>query len=120
MCQLLGIELVPSPPRAVYEHGWGMECTMAKITRHCWYLNIFVIEGRPTTLALDLVQGNSPLIIGLDVQKYGVTQNMRKKKYFKFRRPSDNHSRIFFRILPKIETAMNDYGWISFPTQKHA
>lgn len=37
--------------------------------------SVFIVEGKPTTIPLDLVNGSSPLIIGFDIK------NWRHKEY---------------------------------------
>lgn len=95
LCQILGIQLNLSPPRAIYQHGWGTECAQAQHIRHTWYLTLFDINGLPTTIAFDLVNGSSPLIIGLDVKRFGNTINIGREKVLQFKRPQDNRIRTF-------------------------
>lgn len=52
-------------------------------------------------MPFDLVKESSPLVIGLDVKKYGETRNMGKQGYFLFCRPHDNHMRKFFTYIAK-------------------
>lgn len=42
---------------------------------------------------------SSPLIIGLDIQKYGSTNNTRKQNFFEFKGPKDNNKRKFFTYI---------------------
>lgn len=80
ICQRLGITLKLSPPHAVYYHGWGTKCDQAKQIRHTWYLTIFDVHGKATTISFNLVKRSSPLIIGLDEEKFAGTRNMDSKK----------------------------------------
>lgn len=43
-----------------------------------WYLNIFDVQGKTTTITLYFVKGSSPLIIGLNIDKLGHTKYMGK------------------------------------------
>lgn len=96
ICNLLGIDLVLSPPRAIYQHGWGTECSQAKDIKYSWYLTVFDVNGKSTTLPFDHVQGSAPLIVGLDIEKYGNTHNMKTQTYIEFKRTNDNSSRKVF------------------------
>lgn len=49
------------------------------------YLTIFDVQGYPTTIPLDLINGSRLLIIGLDIKKYGDTRNMAKERFFVFK-----------------------------------
>lgn len=102
MCQILGIDFELSPPRAVYEHGWGVGCDRAKRIRYTWYLTLFDTQGLPTTIPFDLVEGHSPLVIGLDVEKYGTINNV--QNYTEFKRPNDNAKR---KLLTYVDTDDN-------------
>lgn len=64
-------------------------------------MTIFDVNGKSTTLPFDLVQGSSPLIVVIDIEKYGNTQNMKAQKYFKFKRPHDNSSQKFHTYIAK-------------------
>lgn len=54
MCQLLGIELELSRPRAIYEHEWGMRSDRAKKIRYNCYITIFDTNVLSTTIPIDL------------------------------------------------------------------
>lgn len=58
----LGLPFKLEPPRAVYEHGWGVECLNAKITRFTWYITVMDAEKQVKIIPFDLVDGHSPLI----------------------------------------------------------
>lgn len=62
---------------------------------------MFDVQGKPTTIPFDLVNGSSPLIIGIDIEKYGNTHNRGEKKYIAFRRPQDKSKIIFFTYIAK-------------------
>lgn len=93
LCDALGINLVLDEPRDVYLHGWGDKCADAKIVKCSWSVTTHDIKGLPTTLTFDLVDGESPLILGLDVKRYANTYNLSSPPYVEFRRPSDNRPR---------------------------
>lgn len=64
----LGIRFSLSLPRAMYHHGWGKDCEGAKMIRYRWYLIVPENNKRPSTISFDLVDGESPLAVGLDVK----------------------------------------------------
>lgn len=101
MCQILGIDMKLSPPIAAYDHVWGVNCDRERRIRYTWYLTLFNILGLPTTIPFDLVEGSSPVIIGLDIEKYGNTNKMHARKCFEFKRPQDKHIRKFFTYISK-------------------
>lgn len=46
-------------------------------------MTVLNIPGKPMTIEFDLLNGNLPLIIGLDVEKIGNTKNMGKRNIFR-------------------------------------
>lgn len=100
-----------SPPRAIYEHGWGTECTQAHKIRYTLYLTVFDINGLPTTIRFDLFKGSSPLIIGMDVKKFGNTINMCKEETLEFKRQQDTQPRKFFTYVDKDQNGA-DRLWV--------
>jgi len=76
-------------------HGWGSECLDAKLIECSWTLTLFDLNGRQTSLTFDLVQGRSPLILGLDVKEFSNTLNLKENPYIEFKRPFDTATRMF-------------------------
>lgn len=58
------------PPPEHYEHGWGEDCHDARPIIASWTLTVIEIHSHAISLSSDLVRGESPLIIGLDVMQY--------------------------------------------------
>lgn len=80
-------------------HGWGEDCLGAKPIVCSWTLTIHDVTGKPTALTFDLVQGNSPLIVGMDVRAYCNTYNLGDQKYISLKRPTDTQQRTLFTYL---------------------
>lgn len=104
MCEVFGIELELSPPRAIYNHGWGIECSQAKQIRYYCYLTVFDTQGLPTTIPFYLVEGNSPVVIGMDIERYANINSMDECKQIEFKRPHDNSK---LKFLTYVETDAN-------------
>lgn len=51
--------------------------------------------GKPTMLTFDLVEGESPLIVGLDIKRYADTLNRHEPPLIIFKRPTDTSERSF-------------------------
>lgn len=62
----LEIPFTLEPPRSQYMQGFGSNCADAKPIIGSWSLPIQDIYGKRTHLSFDLVQGDNPLLIGLD------------------------------------------------------
>lgn len=93
ICDALGIALALEPAREIYFHGWGATCSDAKPIRCSWTLTVLDAEGKPLSLTFDLVSGDSPLIVGLDVTQYTNTMNLSRPRYVTFHRPEDKSPR---------------------------
>lgn len=100
----LGIELKISPPRALHNHGWVKNFNEAKMLIASCYLTVLDTNGDPTTITCDIVEGKSPLIIGLDVKIITDTLNMSHQTTIRFRRPSENASRVLLAYIKTEET----------------
>lgn len=117
LCQALGIEFQLSPPRTVYHHGWGSQCEKAKRIRNTWYLTIFDVNGLPTTMPFDLIQGSSPLIVGMDIVKYANAKNIESKAFIEFKRPTGNQARKLFTYIQP-DGNNDDRLWLEIIPQK--
>lgn len=95
ICDLMGIPLSLDPPRSRYLHGWGINCEEARPVINSWDLNTQDKNGKPTTFTFDIVKGESPLILGLDVKRFATTDNMASPPYIRFKRPQDTEAREF-------------------------
>ena len=99
LCDILGTPLVLESPRDRYYHGWGEECLNPKLIVASWTLHVQDVEGKPTAFTFELVEGTSPLILGMDVRKYSNTFNLSDQKYIEMRRPTDSAPRTLFTYI---------------------
>lgn len=94
---------IPYPTRGV--HGWGMECANGKPVIGKWWMRIMDINGKPTELPFDVVEGRSPLILGLDVEKFSNSHNIGCPKSITIMRPTiDKEPRKFFTYIGQDQT----------------
>lgn len=96
---MLGITVELSPPREVYERGWGKECANPKIVRHTWYLTVLDANKQPTTIPFDIVDGDDDVMIGLDVKEFSDTINRGMPRRITFKRPHDTSERTFYTYI---------------------
>ena len=99
ICDFLCIPLTLRPPRTDYHHGWGLDCSGAKPIKHTWDLTINDINGKPTLISFDLVNGRSPLLVGLDIKRYADTLNRTTPSTLVFKRPEDTTERKFHTYI---------------------
>ncbi len=97
------MELVLDPPRELYYHSWGCVGADPKPIVATWTLVVQDSGNRPTAIKFDLVNGESPLIVGLDVKRYSDTINTTKPSWIEFKRPSDTAARRFFTYIDEDE-----------------
>lgn len=57
------------------------------------------IYGHPIALNFDLVRGDSPLIVGLDVTQFANIINTEKPRYMELRRPTDSRTLSLFTYV---------------------
>ena len=100
LCDFLGIPLTIFAPREHYEHGWGDDCHDARPIVATWTLTIMDQKSNPVALTFDLVRGESPLLIGLDVMQHADIINTKIPRHIRFQRPFDTRS---FSLLTYIE-----------------
>lgn len=63
------------------------------------------INGRPTALPFDVVEGGSPLILGLDVEQFSNSENIGSPKTITIMRPTiDTEPRKFFTYIGQDQT----------------
>lgn len=94
LCDVLGIALNLEPPRSTYMHGWGTDCLDAKPVVCSWTVTFADTQGNPTSFTFDIVKGDSPLVMGLDVGRHTDSHNLTAKPLIKILRPRDNALRI--------------------------
>lgn len=93
LCDVMELPLRLRAPRQEYKHGWGAEFLDAKSRTWKWDLMVEDGYGKPNVMKFDLVEGKSPLIIGLDVKRYADTLNRGEPPRIVFRRPFDTSDR---------------------------
>lgn len=89
LCDMMAIPFEVHRPRAEYLHGWGTDCAGARPIKCTWHVTVMDTCGWPVTFEFDLVEGNSPLIIGLDLKRYSDTCNRSTPRTITFKRPND-------------------------------
>lgn len=104
LADMLGIPLMLDMITQPYLHGWGKDCAIAKPVQYQWKLTLNDVRGQPTTFSFDLVQGVSPLIIGLDKKRNADTLNRSKTRRICFQRPCDTVERVFHTYIAKDES----------------
>lgn len=101
ICDMLGIRFEVQEPRSHYMHGWGIECSDAKPIKCTWGLTVMDTRNLPVTFTFDLVEGDSPLIVGLDFKQYADTYNRDEPRMVKFKRPHDVHVYTMYTYIAK-------------------
>lgn len=103
LCDILGICLQLDPPEFYYSRGWGCQGLGASPVICCWTIAVQDINGRVTYITFDLFDDDSPLIIGLDLIRYGISDFVSVQLTLTFKRPTDDH----MRCLPIYITSPN-------------
>lgn len=88
MSDALEITFCVGELRERYMHGWGDKCADEKLVCCSWNLTL-IYKNVPLTIVFYLVNGSSPLIIGMDVRQYSDTFNKKKPSTITIRRPTD-------------------------------
>lgn len=104
LCDMLGKRFDVQKPRSVYMHGWGVGFADAKPIRCTWELTLMDRHNRPVTFTFDLVDGESPLIVGLDFKRYANTYNRDMPRMIQFKRPSDVHVYTMYTYISDDQT----------------
>lgn len=111
-CDALSIEVNIEKPRMNYKHGWGNNCSDAKSVIGTWYLKIQYVNGNPTTIPFDVIPGSSPMLVGLEIEKYSDSITSSTPHTITFQRPSeDSKPRKFYTYHDKDETGC-ERKWI--------
>lgn len=101
---MIGIPFKVFKPKKNYVHGWGIDCSNAKEIQCTWELTVMDVNQHPVTLSFDLVNGSSPLIIGLDVKQHADTCNRKYPRTITFQRPGDIHVYTMHTYIEKDTT----------------
>lgn len=94
LCDALCIQLKLEPPCNRYYHGWGQACHDPKPIVCSWMVTVYDRNEMPTSITFDLLQGGSPLVIGLDISRHSNVHNLNKTPYIEISRPADNNPRM--------------------------
>ena len=103
ICNAFAIPMVLKPPRENYQHGWGQGCADAKPIQYTWDLSVDDINCKYTVMTFDLVEGFSPMLVGLDVKRHSDTVNGQTPSFIVFQRPTDTGERMFHTYIAKDE-----------------
>lgn len=106
LCEVLGIEFIPEPPRDRYSRGWGNSALNSLPIICSWSLQFQDIQNSPVRMTFDLANDDSPLIIGMDVQQFASSNFLDNISTFKIRRPQDN----IVKILPVYISGRNKFN----------
>lgn len=101
LCDAFGIPLVLSEPRLVYRNGWRDKCSDAKTVVSTWLLRKMDRNSTPTVIPLDMVEGDSPLILNLDIKRFSDIINLESTWVIKIKRPSDKKQREIITHIGK-------------------
>eukprot|EP00177_Eucheuma_denticulatum_P007832 GFKZ01014258.1.p1 GENE.GFKZ01014258.1~~GFKZ01014258.1.p1 ORF type:complete len:1202 (-),score=97.36 GFKZ01014258.1:1881-5486(-) len=99
ICDMLEVSFDVKPPKEEYMHAWGDRTIDAKPIIASWELTTFDIHHKPCTFEFDLLEGDEPIIIGLDVGKHCIQNNIANPPYLHIQRPQDSSPRIFNTYL---------------------
>lgn len=78
-----------SAPNKRYLDGWGEQCGHAKYAICSWHITVFDTTQNHVMLGFHLVNGHSPLIVGMDLWRYSDSHNITSPTMMTFQRPSD-------------------------------
>lgn len=77
-------------PLSTFLQGWGTDFSNAIPIEGYWQLTIMDQDNHPITVEFDFVDGQSPLIIGLDSAQYADTFNRTRPRTFSINLPQEN------------------------------
>lgn len=104
LCDVLGYKFEVDAPREDYWHGWGDQAADLRPVQCTWTLTVNDENGKPTAIPFDLIEGNAPLIVGLDLKRHADTVNRSSTTFVTFQRPTDTSERRFRTYLSKDST----------------
>lgn len=106
LCDQPGIPFTVDRPRAQFLHGWGDTCERAKPIRCSWSLTVMDANDWPVTLTLDLVEGISQLIVGMDIFSFisSDTYNRTWTHSINFKRPHDVRVFVLYTYIADDES----------------
>lgn len=101
LSDMMGLEPMIDPPRERYLQGWGEQRADARPIVYTWNMVEMDTRNQSTAIAFDLVEGESPLIVGMDVKRYADTYNKTRPPTIVIKRPSDTAERVFHKYISK-------------------
>lgn len=95
----MGLALSVEQSRERYFHGWVLNCGDAKQVVCTRNLIVMLTQKKPTVISFDLVEGDSPLIIGIDAKRYAEPFKTTKPPKLVIRMPSDTLQRVLYTYI---------------------
>lgn len=92
-------EVTLDEPRTVYKRGWGPKSSDASDIIASWTLYMQDMKNKPTAIDFDVTNDASPIILGMDVKKYTLTDNLASPPVMIMNRPSDKGVRTMETCL---------------------
>lgn len=103
LCELLGIDFHPDPPRACNSRGCGHMMLDSSLIICSWTLFVQDLSSQPVDLTFDLTDDESSITIGLNTQRYSKSNFVSAQPIFNLMKPQDRSP----RTLP-LYISMND------------
>lgn len=94
LCDVLEVDFKITPPEFVYYHGWGDGCHDLRPIVGVWEITVMDKNHNPCTFSFDLVEGDSTLVVGLDVGKFAMQNNLSTEPFLHIKRPMDSSPRL--------------------------
>lgn len=104
LCDVLGVRFFAEAANKNYKRGWGIDSHDALPIICSWTLTLQDINGRTTHISFDLTHGDSPLIIGLDLQQYSARTFIGPQPTIIFQRPSEREERVLPIYIRETDT----------------
>lgn len=95
LCDALAIKFYADLSRETYMHEWGIHGGDANPVICTWTLVVCDVDGKPTSISIDLVEGIEPILVGLELKQNADTCNLAESPYIRFKRPTDTYTRTF-------------------------
>lgn len=93
LCDILGREMSLEMPRARYLRGWGPNSSDAVERVAAWTLYLKDMHGESVALTFYVTIDGSPIVIGMYIKRFTVTDNLVSPPQIKMERPSDKGTR---------------------------
>lgn len=93
LCDILNREVHLEDARAKYSRGWGPNSSDASCIVASWTLHMQDMDGKSVEINFDITNDESPVIIGMDLKRYSVTDNLSSPPQLTIKRPMDKEAR---------------------------